>query len=149
MNAWSQCLSSLRLKAFVKEFIQVPQFFCTILGQSNLWCGDESRISYSSFSPKGGVKYKVFDTTSPPLFKLHFNFIMLCTVACLVACCWFDAHVKHVINRSHLGYKRLRGDSTELRARVRKSSPQSVDPCLTCTSIGHCRLESKLIRVRA
>ena len=59
------------------------KFSCAIVGQSNTsLCGDEPRIDHSSFSPKGGVKYKVFDTTFPPLSILHFNFLH-----CIDRCC--------------------------------------------------------------
>ena len=63
MCAWTQCLSSLRLKACFDEFARF-NFPCTIdCTVEYFWCGDEARIDHSSFSPRGGIKYQVFDTS--------------------------------------------------------------------------------------
>ena len=79
MCAWTQCLSSLRLKACFDEFARF-NFPCTIdCTVEYFWCGDEPRIDHSSFSPRGGIKYQVFDIPLLPFFA------SICTASILAA----------------------------------------------------------------
>ena len=67
----------------------VTKFSCTIEHARILvWCGVESRISYSSFTPRGGIKYKVFDIS----LLLFFASICIAVNRCIVSHCTASSH---------------------------------------------------------